>query len=165
MILRFSAKLGRKIHEVPDSTVERGIAIFTDWSGHLFRFERVQYILVSNSHALFSTVIYGRGVKGLNSFISTWLAQLRDLHEHYGLEAIYDYQIAPTMGNICISKVGSRSVTGSMNDLCYQAQCMLSYNELSPFDISLRLNETPMGAIDMEFPIERYCSFTPRIIS
>ena len=70
MILRFSQKLGNKIDEIPDSTVEKDKALFADWSGHLFRFERAQYILVVNSYALLSTVIYGRGVKDFNSFIS-----------------------------------------------------------------------------------------------
>lgn len=164
MILRFSTKLGGKIHEVPSTTAEFDGGYFADWSGHLFRFDRTQYILVVNSHSLFSTTIYGRGVTDFNTFFSSWSAQLRELHSDYGLKEIYDCQVAPTMGNIRISKVGNRSITGSLNELCIQAKSYLGQSDLSPYDISIRLNNVPMSAIDMKSPLDYYRSLTPQIV-
>ena len=84
---------------------------------------------------------------------------------------IHEFSQAPVSTRDILSldvEIGERFAEAAqavLQEAGYQAQCMLSYKELSPFDISLRLNEIPMGAIDMEFPIERYRSFTPRIVS
>jgi hypothetical protein len=51
--------------------------------------------------------------------------------------------VLPFMGQASLAKALNRSVTGSMNDLVFQAKFYLSEGELSPYDVSFRLNETP----------------------
>jgi hypothetical protein len=51
------------------------------------------------------------------------------------------------MGMVRFAKVLARSVTGSMNDLIRQATFYLAEGDGAPFEVSFRLNETPMSAL------------------
>ena len=52
MILRISAKLGKKIHLAPDRILPADLNPFADWSAHLFTADRTQYVLISNTISL-----------------------------------------------------------------------------------------------------------------
>jgi len=39
-----------------------------------------------------------------------------------------------------------------MNDLVYDAQVLLTANEISPFDVSFELNEMPMSYLNHDVP-------------
>ena len=62
MILRLTAKLGEKVGLLPETRLPLDENPFADWTGHLFRAERVQYIIIANTPSLYSLVMYGRGV-------------------------------------------------------------------------------------------------------
>ena len=55
MIVRVSAKLGKKIDLSPDRVLPAHPNPFADWSSHLFRADRTQYILITNTASLYST--------------------------------------------------------------------------------------------------------------
>ena len=62
MILRVTAKLGKKIGIDPATRLDRDPNPFTDWTADLFRAGRVQYILVTNTASLYSMLMYGKGI-------------------------------------------------------------------------------------------------------
>ncbi len=62
MIIRLTAKLGKKIKNIPSATLPPDSNPFADWSAHLFTAERRQYILVANTSSLYSVVMPGKGI-------------------------------------------------------------------------------------------------------
>jgi len=62
MIFRLSQKLNAKIKAGTLRALPLGENPFADWSAHLFAADRTQYILLSNTKSLYSTVLYGKGI-------------------------------------------------------------------------------------------------------
>ncbi len=154
MIIRLGNTLARKIKETVLPPVTPGPNPFADWTARLFTAGHTQYILVSNSATLYSTVFYGRGITDANQLIIRMLDNLRDIAEEDGFASIYENRIAPETGQFSFSKAVNRSVTGSMNDLVFQARFYLHSDEISPFDVASRLNKTPMSYLKYEHPRE-----------
>lgn len=80
MIVRLTAKLGKKIGVSPSRSLPPHPNPFADWSAHLFRAEHVQFILLTNTPSLYSMVMYGRGMtddctflKRVTSYIGEFL--------------------------------------------------------------------------------------------
>lgn len=67
---------------------------------------------------------------------------LRDMMEEDGFGATFYEQIAPQAAGVIFAKSLSRSVIGSMNQLELEAKLILSSEEISPYDLSFRLNDT-----------------------
>ena len=120
---------------------------FADWSAHLFLADRTQYILLSNTRSLYSTVFYGKGITEDRRFIERALSSLREFMEDDGQTFVYQRFIAPASATVRFGKAFNRSVTGSMNDLIVHATFLLVEGELSPFDVGFRLNDIPLSAI------------------
>ncbi|MDD5476131.1 MAG: hypothetical protein PHU03_06415, partial [Syntrophales bacterium] len=54
------------------------------------------------------------------------------------------------------SKPLNRSVTGSMNNLIMMAQCYLEDGDISPYDLSFKLNGVIMSYIHYDSPREAF---------
>jgi hypothetical protein len=147
MIFRLSQKLNAKIKVGTLPTLPPDDNPFADWSAHLFLVDRAQYILLSNTKTLYSTVMYGKGIADDGRFIERALSNLREFLEDDGHESIYRGFIAPASATLQLAKALDRRVTGSMNDLIHQAQYMLADGELSPHNVGFKLNETPMSIL------------------
>jgi hypothetical protein len=147
MIFRLSQKLNAKIKAGDLQTLPPDENPFADWSAHLFVAARTQYILLSNTKALYSTVLYGKGITDDGRFIERALSGLRESLMADGQESIYQRFIAPASGTVRFAKALNRSVTGSMNDLTYEAKFLLIERDLSPFDVGSQINDTPMSAL------------------
>src|ERR1035437_7502711 len=63
MIFRLSQRHSIKIKVTALTARPLDEAPFTDWSAHLFTANRTQYIIVSNTKSLYSTVLYGKGLR------------------------------------------------------------------------------------------------------
>ena len=57
MIFRLSQKLNAKIKVGALSVVPLDENPYADWSAHLFTVDRTQYIILSNTKSLYSTVL------------------------------------------------------------------------------------------------------------
>jgi hypothetical protein len=147
MIFRLSQKLNTKIKAGPLPALPLHENPFADWSAHLFVAARTQYLLVSNTQSLYSTVFYGKGITDDSHFIERALSSLREFLEADGQEFVYRRFIVPASGSVRFAKALDRSVTGSMNDLVRHATFWLAEGDLSPFDVGFRLNEIPMSAL------------------
>src|SRR4051794_16446818 len=100
MIFRLSHKLNTKIKAGTLPTLPPEANPFADWSAHLFVADRTQYILVSNTKSLYSTVMYGRGITDDNRFIGRALGSLREFMEDDGQAFVYSRFIAPASGTV-----------------------------------------------------------------
>jgi hypothetical protein len=145
MIVRLSNTLAKKIKETNLPLLPADPNPFTDWAARLFTADRAQYILITNSVSLYSVVIYGRGITDENALLHGMTDTMRDVMEKDGYRMIYEKQVAPQAARVSFSKAINRSVTGSMNDLVFIAKWHLIRDELSPYDVSFRLNEVPMS--------------------
>lgn len=144
MMIRLTERLAKKIKEPELRSLPLDPNPFADWTARLFTSDRTQYILITNSASLYSVVIYGKGITDDNAFIHAMTDSLRDVMEEDGFEEVYYKQVAPQLARISFAKTVSKSVTGSMNQLAFYAQAHLRTGEVSPYDVSLGLNETLM---------------------
>jgi len=147
MLFRLSQKLNAKVKAGPMATAPLDSNPYVDWTTRLFTVNRVQYIMITNTPSLYSTVIFGKGVTNDNELIVRVQDGIRGFMEADGLEFYYRQFIAPATGSIRFCKPLNRSVTGSMNEFVAFAKYWLSDGETSPFDVGFRLYEVPMSAI------------------
>jgi hypothetical protein len=147
LIFRITHKLNARIKAGKLASLPPAEDPFTDWSAHLFVAERVQYILLSNTKSLYSTVMYGRGITGVDGFLKGAQSTLRETLEADGLGEVYRSHILPTTGPIRFAGAAGRAVTGSMNELVAQAKWLLTEVNGSPFDLGFRLNETLLSTL------------------
>lgn len=154
MIFRLSQKLATKIHERPEKTLPLDANPRTDWTGHLFTAGRAQYILVTNTASLYSTLFLGRGITNDQTLL--WRARdaIREVMDHDGLKLIHSQFVARSTDKVRFSKALNRSVTGSMNDMVQITKFLLADGDLSPFEISFRLNDMPMSMLEYAKPRE-----------
>jgi hypothetical protein len=147
LILRISHKLNAKIKAGPLPQQPLDENPLADWSAHLFVADRTQYILLSNTRSLYSTVTYARGITNDGRFIERALSSLREFMEDDGQAFVYHRFIAPASAEVRFAKALDRTVTGCMNELIVQATAMLVGDDLSPFDVGFRLNEVLLSAL------------------
>jgi hypothetical protein len=95
MIFRLSHKLNAKIK----AGTLRALALhenpLADWSAHLFVASRTQYLLLSNTRSLYSTVMYGRGVTTDSHLIERALGGIRESMAQQGERLIPSVRSSP----------------------------------------------------------------------
>ena len=147
MIFRLTQNLNTKIKAGPVAAVPLDQNPYADWSARLFTADRTQYILLSNTASLYSTVMFGRGITTDSRFIERALSSIREFMQDDGLEFIYQQFVAPAGGVVRFAKALDRSVTGSMNELVATAEMLLAEDELSPHDVGFKLNDWLLSAL------------------
>lgn len=147
MILRLSQKLNAKIKAGPLTASPLDNNPFTDWSAHLFAIGRTQYIILSNTKSLYSTVMFAEGIKDDCRFIQRALSNLQEFMADDGQQFVYQRLIAPASATVRFAKALDRTVTGSMNELILHASAMLADGELSPYDVGFQLNGMLLSAL------------------
>lgn len=147
MIFRLSQKINTKIKAGTLGTLPLDDNALADWSSHLFTADRTQYILLSNSKSLYSTVLFGKGITNDGQFIDRALGSIREFMEADGQAFAYHRFIAPASARVGFAKALNRSVTGSMNELIASATLWLSEGEMSPFDVGFRLNDILISSL------------------
>jgi hypothetical protein len=147
MLVRLSQKLNAKLKAGMLRALPLHENPLADWSAHLFIVDRTHYILLSNTKSLYSAVLYGRGITDDSDFIEQALSSIRELLEDDGQGAAYARWIAPASASIRFAKALDRSVTGSMNELMRCATYWLADRELSPREVSARLNDILLSAL------------------
>ena len=104
MIVRVSAKLGKKIHVSPAKSLSADPNPFADWSTHLFTADRAQYILITNTASLYSMVMYGRGITDDGEFLSRITTYMREFMCDDGLKFLFQRLVAPSATSFVFSK-------------------------------------------------------------
>jgi hypothetical protein len=147
VIIRLSQKLCTKIKAGSLTTIPLDENPFADWSARLFVADRTQYILLSNTKSLYSTVMYGREIADDSRFIQRAMSNLREFMADDGQQFVYQRFIAPATTSVLFAKALDRTFTGSMNELIIHATAMLVEGELSPYDVGFKLNDVLLSAI------------------
>src|SRR5262245_39506985 len=147
MIFRLSDKLNTKIRAGTLATLPLDENPFADWSGGLFVVGRSQYILLTNTKSLYSTVLPGKGMTDARTFVGLALIGILEFMDADGQEGVYERLVAPVSGSVQFAKALNRSVTGSMNDMAKHAAFWLAAGDVSPIEIGSRLKGIPMSAL------------------
>ncbi len=147
MIFRLSEKLNAKIKAGTLAILPLDENPFADWSAGLFLVGRSQYILLTNTKSLYSTVLPGKGITDEKTFLERALSSIREFMEADGHEGVYERLVIPVCGSVQFAKALNRSVTGSMNDMAKHAAYDLAASDVAPFEIGTRLNGIPMSAL------------------
>jgi hypothetical protein len=147
MIFRLSQTLNAKIKAGALAALPLDGNPFADWTARLFIVDRTQYIMLSNTRSLYSTVLRARGITDSNTFIECALDSIREFMQDDGQEFVYRRFVAPASGAIQFAKALNRSVTGSMNDLIRHATVWLSEGDFSPHEVGFRLNDILLLAL------------------
>src|SRR4029077_11264543 len=114
MIIRLTQKPCTKIKAGSLKTLPLDDNPCADWTAHLFVADRTQYIILSNTKSLYSTVMYGKGITNDSHFIKRALSSIREIIQDDGQEFVYRRFIAPASESVRFAKALDRSVTGSM---------------------------------------------------
>jgi hypothetical protein len=147
MTFRLSQKLIDKIKAGTLTALPLDENPLPDWSAALFLVGRSQYILVTNTKSLYSTVLAGKGVTDEKTFIECALRSIREFMEADGHQGVYERFVSPASATVRFAKALNRSVTGSMNDMTKHAAYWLAAGAVSPHKIGSRLKEIPMSAL------------------
>lgn len=147
MILRLSQELARRVKASRLADLPLADDPLTDWTARSFNVSRTRYILACNTKSLYSTVMYARGIDDAHELILSMLQSIRDRMEDNSLLFAYAQRIVPSTDVVRFGKAVSRSVTGSINELEAVAKLLLAGEDLSPFDVSLRLNDTLLSGL------------------
>ncbi|MGA2526117.1 MAG: hypothetical protein ABSF79_05815 [Smithellaceae bacterium] len=154
MIFRLTLKLAKKIGIAPLPTISHDEIRnpLLDWNAHLFTVQRTQYIILANTASLYSMILHGRGITNDKQFVREALHCMKEFMTVDGNEVVYENVIEQESQRIFFSKIVDRRVSGSMNDLIFQAKVCLSDGQKSPFDVSFLLNESPMSYLNYNRP-------------
>ena len=147
MIFRLSQTLNAKIKAGTLGALPLDENPYADWSAHLFVADRTQYIIVSNTKSLYSTVLHGKGITNDNQFLDRALDSIREFMEGDGQSFAYLRFIAPASGTVRFAKALNRSVTGSVNELVASATLWLTEDDLSPYDVGFKLNDILLSSL------------------
>lgn len=154
MIFRLTLKLAKKIGIAPLLVIpsDKNQNSLLDWSANLFTVQRTQYIILTNSISLYSVVMPGRGITNDKQFIREALSCMQEFIIVDGNKVMYDNFIEPESKIIYFSKIIDRRVSGSMNDLIFQAKVYLGEGQKQPSDVSFLLNKSPMSYLNYNHP-------------
>lgn len=150
MLFRLSAKLNTylKHGRLKDRPLEANP--FADWSAHLFLVKREKLILVSNTHSLYSFVMYGHTLPNELRFYERTMNSMRMFMEQDGLEHVYEERIIPNTNMHRYAKALNRSVTGCMRELIYQATYSVGERGIDPIEVGKVLNEFLLSTLKTE---------------
>jgi hypothetical protein len=156
MIIRLAQKLNAKIKAGSPPALPMNENPFADWSAHLFVAARTQYILLSNTKSLYSSVMYAKGITDDRRFIARALSSIREFMDADDRMDVYTRFIAPASATIRFARALDRAVTGSMVDLVNHAKIWLTEVPLSPFDVGFKLNGIPFSSLRHRNPREAF---------
>jgi hypothetical protein len=140
MIFRLSNKLNTRLGAGTPKTVPLHEDPLADWSADLFVAGRKDFILVSNTKSLYSTVLSGKAITNDTDFLTRSLSSLRELLERDGLELVCQH-FTTVAESVEFARALNRSVTGSMNELKATATSRLADGDLALPAVSTKLND------------------------
>lgn len=150
MILRLSQKINTKIKAGPLPEMPLNDNPYADWSCHLFKANRTQYIIITNTKSLYSFIMPQKGITNESKFIDSVLSSMQEFMTEDGQAFAFHRFIAPACDTVSFAKALDRRVTGSMTQLISEAKIHLEDFRISPFNVGYRLNSSLFSAIATE---------------
>ena len=160
-IIHCTKKLLNELEVLPNgSMVPEPLSGFLGpWHANLIRIERRKCLLLTNDRTLYSILIPGVKKKDLVDFLKLFSLHLKMNLEKEGFAPQDIDKALEEYGEIAIAPTANRSVLGSMNDLAYQADFLVSraggLEKGDMLTVNMMLNRIPMGAIKYDYAIEK----------
>lgn len=155
MIFRLTQKLASKIKVRLGESLPADPNPLADWSGHVFTYRRVQYVILTNTPSLYSIIMFGKGISTDCVFLDRSFECIREFMLFDCQEFTFRRLIVPLIGSVRFSSSLNRSVIGSVNDMVRIARNWLD-DGFSPFDVAYRLNDMPMSSLEYSKPREAF---------
>jgi hypothetical protein len=154
MIFRLTLKLAKKIGIAPLPAIpyDGNRNPVLDWHANLFTAQRTQYIILTNTASLYSMVMPGRGITKEKQFVREALSHMKEFMIMDGNQVSYENNIEPESQITYFSKIIDRQVSGSVNDLMFQAKVYLSEGQKPLSVVSFMLNKFPMSYLNYSNP-------------
>lgn len=153
MVLRVTNKLAKKLKITPSRDYTNQINPFQEWYGHLFIFNRIQYIIFTNAYTLYSAVVPGKGIINTRTFIDFTGYWLNEALKADGCENIMKQFITPCFEDIDLCKTNNRHVIDSMNEMINFSRFFFAERSSSPAEVSKYINSLIYGYIKYETPL------------
>lgn len=160
MVFRLTNKLLKKIKESPPSQLREAENPFVDWAADHFTVKGSRYIIVTNCESVLTWVYPAKGVNDSDRFIKFSLEAIENCLRENHFDLHWERIVVPSLKEIHFRKVADRNITGIMMDLVKHAKFYLSdyYDELSLYEISMRLSEIPQLSREIVFPRQAFRS-------
>jgi hypothetical protein len=139
-----------KTGELPK--VDADEILLREWYANQFYAGHMKYIITTNAKTLYSVISAGRGITNTGLYFKKIFDDIKSQMDFDEVVTEQNMKCYDAPEQIIISSTTSRSILGSMNDLIYQAKCMLPLIEIR--DCARRLNETPMEIFGWKNPKE-----------
>lgn len=148
MRIGLTEKASKKIHLSGLPKLEESDFSLQDWSISLFVVNRIHFYMATNAKTYLSTVFPAKGINDSTGLIKHLSWSLEALFKEYNQELIFQNFVEPRSQEIFYYKSLSKSLVSNMNQKSQDMKYMPSFLELSPLEISIMLNEAPMGCIN-----------------
>ena len=158
MIFRPTGKLAQKLHVLPAEVLPLHKCPYADWSACVLTANRRQYVLLTNTASLFSTVIPGAGIANSSTFHARAMEAIGDQLKQAGHDEIWLQTQKEHGAETHFSKTLNASLTGSVNMLVRYCQSYAEKGHVPPSEMGRRLNTIPMRALDSESPEQAFAA-------
>ena len=152
MVLRLTRKLANKLKIKSLSEYDDKVSAFDEWYGHMFIAERAQYMLFTNAYSLYSVLFPGKGISDIKIFFETAVYCFSESLKKDGFEKMVGRFITDKIEMIDVCKTNNRGILGSMNDMVAHCKFYLTKYQMSPLEISRKLNEMPYSYLKYRNP-------------
>lgn len=154
MVFRLTRKLATKLGVEPVPSLPPGGSPLHDWTANLFVVDRLQFIILTNTATLYSSIIPGRGNTGSSVFIENALAGIGENLKLDGLDSLLKPLMAAPPEDLAFCKASDKRVLGSINEFVFMARYCILDGERSLTGISCFLNQSHMKAIRYGRPLD-----------
>ena len=157
MIVRTTGKLAKQVGVSSLNTIPLAENPFADWTCRVFAVgERESLMLITNTASLYSLLASANGLENLEQFV---YGLIRCIERHLltdGFEEVFREHVVPELETMRLAKTLNRTVTGSMTDMVKLATHMLFEDGDTLEQVAGKLNKTPFGALDYDYPRDRF---------
>ena len=154
MILRATNKLAQKLNIESLKKYDKKCSAFEEWYGNLFTVNRKQYILFTNAYSLYSVIMPGKGINSLSKFSDLSGICLSELLKEENCDNLITRLVINSNAIFDVYSTNNRSVLGSMNEMIYLARIYLFEGQLTPIEISKRVNGTLFSYLNYNNPLK-----------
>ena len=135
---------------VPEATYYQPTTALGDWYVNLIFINRIQLLLFVSDKTRLAIVTPAKNAKSLRShLVHGLLAVLRDLN----IPMDWAQLEINEMNDSHIAKTRSRNILGTMKDYKFNIEYqILDFGRTDPHEISLQLNQIPIGPLDYRYP-------------
>ncbi len=156
MILRLSDTLARKLRVRPDTLHPLNANAYADWSLHLVRANRQQFVLAANTRSLYAAIAPMDGVVAPNVLEARVFAHVRSYMESDGLVFFYRRLVDNEQEETIYSRPLNPQSTAALRDMGEMVEYYLAEEEMEPDEAARKINETPLSVLRHKSPRDTF---------